>query len=206
MSTLLRLLSEPRLLLATVTALAVFGAAACLVQASWVLVRAAVTRAGAPRALRAALPWLAAAGGMALLSRLLWLDYLAVFRPGPMLATVMAIRSAVLKLILVGFAKAVLVALLVVLLFPVLRLGLAFGPRPWLIRLEASWRRYVPKAAPYLVYYALLAVVVSLVTDQEILSGLPRVEMEIVARSLRRTLTVQVREMQALILGVFGAP
>src|SRR5690606_24211940 len=123
MSSLLQLFRDPQLLLAAVTALAVFGTAAFLVQAVWSAARAGLQRRGAGNAFRAALPWLAGAAASALLTEILWLDYIAVFRPGPDLAAVLAIRSAVLKLILVGFAKAAVVAVLVVLIFPVLRLG-----------------------------------------------------------------------------------
>ena len=204
MSSLLQLFLDPQLLLATVTALAVFGTAACLVQALWSGALAALRRRGARSVLKAALPWLLGAGAAAVLTEILWVDYIAVFRPGPDLAGVLAVRSIVLKLILVGFAKAALIALLVVLLYPVLRLGMRRGPQPWLVRLEALWRRWVPRAAPYLVYYALLAVVVSLVTDRQILARLPEVPVEVVARNLQETLTIQMREMQGLLSQLFG--
>ncbi|HEX6989778.1 MAG TPA: hypothetical protein VF282_09970 [Bacillota bacterium] len=204
MSSLLQLVLDPQLLLATVTALMVFGTAAFLVQALWSGARAALRRNGSRGITAAALPWLLGSGVTALITGILWFDYIAVFRPGPDLAAVLTVRSAVLKLILVGFAKAILIALLVVLLYPVLHLGQRRGPRPGLARLEALWRRWVPKAAPYLVYYALLAVVVSLVTDGQILGRLPDVPVEVVARNLQDTLTIQVREMQTLILGLFG--
>jgi len=204
MSALLQLFQDPRLLLATVTALAVFGTAACLVQALWSAAGAVFRRQGARRAFRAALPWLLGAAAAAVITEILWLDYIAIFRPGPDLTALLTVRSAVLKLILVGFAKAALVALFVILLFPVLRLGQRWGSSPRLARLEALWRRWVPKAAPYLVYYALLAVVVSLVTDRQLLARLPEVPVDVVARNLQDTLTIQLREMQTLILDWFG--
>src|SRR5690606_19208834 len=126
----------------------VFATAACLVQALWSAAGAAVRRRDARQAARAALPWLAGAVLSAVITEILWADYLAVFRPGPDLAAVLAVRSAVLKLILVGLAKAALVAAAVVLLFPVLRLGRRWAASPRLARLEALWRRWVPKAAP----------------------------------------------------------
>ncbi|HEX6989683.1 MAG TPA: hypothetical protein VF282_09495, partial [Bacillota bacterium] len=120
MSSLLQLVLDPQLLLATVTALTVFGTAACLVQALWSGARAALQRNGSRGIVAAALPWLLGSGVAALITEILWFDYIAVFRPGPDLAAVLTVRSAVLKLILVGFAKAILIALLVVLLYPVL--------------------------------------------------------------------------------------
>lgn len=202
MRDLVLLASDPDLLLATVTALAVFGAVACMVQAVWTLLRSLLGKVVPgihPETLpwRLAGRWLLAAAAFTIVSRLLWVDYVAVFQPGPKLATILSVRSVILKLILMGVAKAALIALLVIALYPILRLGLRVSSHRVLTKIEKVWRRYVPKAAPYLLYYGLLMVVVSLVTDRDVLVH-PQLEMELLTRNLQETLVAQLQEMRSL--------
>lgn len=197
-------MTDPQLLIATLTTLAVFGLTAAIIQSAWTMLRLIfIQRTGLLQASKRVWPWWAVAAACGLVARILWIDYLAVFQPGPALAEILAVRSAILKLILVGFLKSVVVAAIVVALFPFLWLGRRFISHPSLKRVESFWRRHAPKAAPYLVYYALLMVVVSVVTDHEILARLPAVELEVVARNVQEDVIEQIVEMRGLLLRFF---
>lgn len=201
---LVEMMTDPQLLMATLTTLAVFGLAASLIQSVWTMLRLVlIQRMGMAEAARRVLPWWLIALSCGLLARILWVDYLAVFQPGPALTEVLTLRSAALKLILVGFLKSVLVAGIVVALFPVLWLARQRISHPTLDAFEGLWRRHAPKAAPYLIYYALLMVIVSLATDHEVLARLPDVELEVLARNVQEDVIEQIVEMRGVLLRLF---
>src|SRR5690606_42045065 len=106
MASILQAFRDPQILLAAVTALAVFATAACLVQALWSAAGDAVRRRAARQAARAALPWLAGAVLSAVTTEILWADSLAVFRTGPDPAALRAVRPHVPKPLMAGLAQA----------------------------------------------------------------------------------------------------
>lgn len=207
LNTVVELLTEPRLLMATLTTLAVFGFTACLVQSLWTMISlAAKRRVGMVAAMKGALPWLLGAIACGLVARVMWMDHIAVFQPGPTLSYVLTVRSLALKLILVGFLKSVVLVAIAVALVPILWVARRSISHPVINSLEAFWRRHVPKTAPYLLYYALLMVTVSIITDHEVLIRLPDVELDELARNVQEDVVEQLVEMRGVLLRLFDFP
>lgn len=201
---LVTLLTDPQLLLAALTTLAVFGCAASLLQSIWVMLSSVVgKRTGLVVAAKRALPWCVVTGLCGFTAHILWIDHLAVFQPGPALTQVLYVRSAALKLILLGFLKSVVVAAVIALLFPVLMLTRRYVAHPALATMEQFWRRHAPKTALYLTYYALLMMIVSLTTNHEILARLPEVELVDLARNIQEDVIAQIVEMRGVLLQIF---
>jgi len=131
-------------------------------------------------------------------------EYLELLDAGHLGPVMTLAREYLLALTILAFLKASLYVALFLVLLPVLVIWSNHSQSAWFKKLVAFSRHHAPKVFPFLVYYGLLVIAVSLVINPRILARFPfHMPWETFGRTLRQDVVLQLMEFRDWLLGLF---